>query len=150
LHFYLEPAGWNRGIDKLAEVWFISFMDKLTQQLRLFCEEYAKTGNGEKSAIAVGYSRKNAAQQASRLLTKAKAVQYIEELRKKAAEKVGMTLEELLNLWRDFAQDDELPTRDRIKSSELIGKHLGAFIERHEVDQKTTVQIIGLNDIRAK
>ncbi len=42
----------------------------LSEQQRIFCREYVKTGNGMQSAIKAGYSKKTAVKQASRLLTK--------------------------------------------------------------------------------
>lgn len=58
----------------------------MTDQQRLFADQYLILNNGTKAAIAAGYSEKSARSQASQLLVLEEVEAYIEERRKAASE----------------------------------------------------------------
>ena len=58
----------------------------MTDQQRLFADQYLILNNGTKAAIAAGYSEKSARSQASQLLVLEEIENYIEERRKAASE----------------------------------------------------------------
>lgn len=58
----------------------------MTDQQRLFADQYLILNNGTKAAIAAGYSEKSARSQASQLLVLEEIEEYIEERRKAASE----------------------------------------------------------------
>ena len=62
----------------------------------VFAEEYARTGNGTQSALAVGYSRKNAAQQATELLKHPDVKEHLATIRAAAVEIAGIDGAEVL------------------------------------------------------
>lgn len=57
----------------------------MTDQQRLFADQYLILNNGTKAAIAAGYSEKSARSQASQLLVVEEIELYIEERRKEAS-----------------------------------------------------------------
>ncbi|WP_434619229.1 terminase small subunit [Azospirillum sp. B2RO_4] len=65
----------------------------LTPKQRRFVEAYLLDPNGKQAAIAAGYSEKNAAVEASRLLTHAKVVAELERRRKIVSTRSGVTPE---------------------------------------------------------
>lgn len=69
--------------------------NKLTEQQKQFCEHFAVLLNGTQAAIESKYSEKTAAQQASRLLSKVKIVDYIAVCIKRNMAKVELTPEKL-------------------------------------------------------
>jgi phage terminase small subunit len=66
----------------------------------LFIAEYIKDGNGQRAAIAAGYSPKTARAQASRLLTRAQVKAEVEQAKAEVIQKVkrraGISLERVL------------------------------------------------------
>lgn len=71
----------------------IKSKDELTDNEVRFCDAYLVDFNGTKAAIAAGYSKKTAAQQASRLLTKVKIQAYLQSKKAKIANKLEITQE---------------------------------------------------------
>lgn len=71
----------------------------LTQKLKLFCDEYIQTGNGEQSAIKAGYSAKTARITASKILTRANVKKYLRELRQQQAKEGIASSEEVLQFF---------------------------------------------------
>jgi phage terminase small subunit len=67
--------------------------DELNDQVIRFCDNYLIHFNGAKAAEDAGYSKKTAAQQASRLLTKVKVQDYLQYRKEKIAEKLQYSQE---------------------------------------------------------
>lgn len=80
--------------------------DKLSDQEQRFCLEYAcglpeVARNGTAAALAAGYSDKNAAQQASRLLRKAKIRREIDRLIGEQSKRIKLDADRVMEeLWR--------------------------------------------------
>lgn len=106
-----------------------SKQNKLTEQQRIFCREYVKTGNGKQSAIKAGYSKKTAEITGSKLLRNPKVGQEIDRLSKKREEKavadaadVMVFLTKVMNgeILDQFGLDASL--NDRIKAAQELAK----------------------------
>ena len=69
----------------------------LSDQYKLFCENYIINFNGTEAAIKAGFSEKTARSQASRLLTRVDIQQYISELTEKRSERVKVTADDVIN-----------------------------------------------------
>lgn len=96
---------------------------KLTPKQRKFCMEYMIDYNGTQAAIRAGYSDKTAPQQASRLLSKADVVEYIDKLELKVLAKSIISAEQVLEGVSKIAEDKNEKTADRIRAYEFLGKH---------------------------
>lgn len=75
----------------------------MTPKQKRFCEEYVIHLNGAKAASDVGYSKRTARKQASRLLTKADLKQYIKDLLDKKAIRSEITADRILEEIRRIA-----------------------------------------------
>lgn len=149
--------------------------NKLTPKQKTFVKEYLIDLNGKQAAIRAGYSLKTAESQASRLLSNAKVSEYAQQLKDKRSERTEITqdyvLESIYSTVERCKQTE--PVIDRqgdhvlvensegdmvpaytfnamgvFKGTELLGKHLGMFVDRSvidlkgKLDTKWTVEII--------
>lgn len=112
----------------------------LTEKKRAFVQEYLVDLNATQAAIRAGYSPKTAKSQGQRLLTNVdiqKAIQKAMEARAVRTEITqDMVLEELASVAMGEAgdeQDSHLRFNNKIKSLELLGKHLGMFDGRLDI-----------------
>jgi phage terminase small subunit len=62
----------------------------------IFCQEYVARFNGTQAAIKAGFSPKTADQQASRLLTKVKIKERVEELKVKREKRLEVTADKVI------------------------------------------------------
>ena len=117
--------------------------DDLTPKQKRFCEAYVIDMNGTKAAIAAGFSRKNARSAASTFLTKPNIQREIQKHQAKLAQKTEISAERVVNKLAEIAfgkTDPDLPKpADQLNALAQLGRHLGLFVERHEVDQRTTL-----------
>lgn len=129
---------------------------KLTQKQELFCVEYAKTGNGDQSAVKAGYAPKNARITASKLLTqsniqkrlselneeyKKASIADIQEMQTALTNIIRQTMTEEIVLavnqgdYSEIVHDKKTPAvRDVINAINTLGKMQGAFIDQYKVD----------------
>lgn len=120
-----------------------------TSKQALFCMEYIVDLNGTQAAIRAGYSSRTAKVQASQLLTKLNIQAAVQFLKEERAKKTEVTQEFVVNgLKATFAKCMQaIPVLDKDgipvgnynfnasganRSLELLGKHLGMFIEKIE------------------
>lgn len=101
----------------------------LTQKQRIFCEEYIKTTNATKAAIAAGYSEKTARSIGSENLTKPDISAYIKDrLNEINREQIASTDEVLrffTSVMRGMEKDQfglDASLSDRIKAGQEIVK----------------------------
>lgn len=78
----------------------------LTDKKKRFCDEYLIDFNGTQAAIRAGYSEKTANEQAARLLANVSIQEYLNEKKKKLAEKSDISLEKVLNEYAKIAFTD--------------------------------------------
>jgi len=85
------------GKEKNSKDHTTSIEYELTPQQDQFCYEYTIDYNGYKAAIRAKYSKKIAAQIASRLLRKAKILEMIERYKKQALFNAKITPKQIIN-----------------------------------------------------
>ena len=120
---------------------------KLTDKQLMFCKEYIIDLNAKQACIRSGYSEKTAEQQASRLLRNVKVKSEVNRLKAIREKKVELTAEKVLKdieRVRNKAEGSE-QYNVSLKASELQGKHLAMFTEKHQVDGEIKMPVININ-----
>lgn len=109
---------------------------ELTDRQARFCEEYLIDLNATQAAIRAGYSEKTAREQAAQNLSKLNIQEKIAELKAERAKRTEMTQDSVIQELAAVARAEIKGVRavDKLKALELLGKHLGMFIERYEVN----------------
>lgn len=109
---------------------------ELTDRQTRFCEEYLIDLNATQAAIRAGYSEKTANRIASELLSKLDIQEKITELKAERAKRTEMTQDSVIQELAAVARAEVKGVRavDKLKALELLGKHLGMFVERYEVN----------------
>lgn len=80
--------------------------DDLSDKEDLFCREFAVDRNGTRAAIAAKYSERNAAQQASRMLRKAKIRHRIDQLLQASNQRLEIDVDSVIEEARRIAEVD--------------------------------------------
>ena len=104
-----------------------------TDQQKLFCREYLVDRNATAAAIRSGYSKKSANTTGSRMMAEGKIKTLIGVLDRKLRSAQILSATETLERISAEAIDMDNPPKDRIKALELLAKHHGLLVERHEV-----------------
>lgn len=109
---------------------------ELTDKQARFCEEYLIDLNATQAAIRAGYSEKTAREQAAQNLSKLNIQEKIAELKVERAKRTEMTQDSVIQELAAVARAEIKGVRavDKLKALELLGKHLGMFVERYEVN----------------
>ncbi len=109
---------------------------ELTDRQARFCEEYLIDLNATQAAIRAGYSKKTAREQAAQNLSKLNIQEKIAELKAERAKRTEMTQDSVIQELAAVARAEVKGVRavDKLKALELLGKHLGMFVERYEVN----------------
>lgn len=112
----------------------------LTDKQYKFCLEYIKDYNGTRSAIASGYSEATAKEMAHENLTKPHIVTAIQKIGEKVKDDGLVSLEFVINGLKKNAINAaaEGQYSQSNKAYELLGKHLGTFKERIEIEGQIT------------
>ncbi len=107
---------------------------KLTLKQQRFIQEYLVDLNATQAAIRVGYSKKTAKEQGYENLTKPHIVGAILEAQRERSERVEVSQDYVLKMLMAEVERsaEETSPNARIKSLELLGKHLGMFLDRHQ------------------
>lgn len=114
----------------------------LTLKEERFVAEYIVDGNGTRSALAAGYSKGCAQQQATEMLAKPRVRQAIDDRKGKLLAKLELTAEKVL---RDI---DRIATAAEkvgefgpaLRGRELLGKHLRMFTDKVELTGEVAVK----------
>lgn len=123
-----------------------------------FCQEYVIDYNGTRAAMRAGYSERNAATQAGRLLKKAEVLARVRELQHEQLERLSIsadyvilrlleTLERCMQAVPVMIWDPErgckvesgeytFDSKGALRALELIGKYLGMFEDRVNVSAR--------------
>lgn len=99
-----------------------------------FLQEYVKTGNASKAAIAAGYNRKGAAKEGARILDKPLAQEYLDTVRKNLVDTGVYDATEAMRECNDavaLAKAKGNPMA-LVKAIELKSKLSGLLIEKRE------------------
>lgn len=114
-------------------------MPKLTEKQKRFCEEYLIDLNATQAAIRAGYKNPEIGRQ---LITKNNVLNYINELRKEQSQRTGINADTVLKELEKIAlADTDISGKEKIKALELLGKHLGMFKDKLELETDTDLKI---------
>lgn len=108
---------------------------KLNARDKRFADEYIRTGKIIESAIKAGFAESTARDRAAEWLNpnsksaKTSVLEYISEINKKIEKEKIADAREIQEFWTKTFRDEEVEMKDRIKTSELLAKVQGAFIE---------------------
>lgn len=106
----------------------------LTLKQERFAREYSVDHNGTQAAIRAGYSSNGAEVTGTRLLANPKVKELVGSLDQKTATRIELTAEVVLTGLLDIALHGEREA-NRVRSFELLGKHLALFADRLEITQ---------------
>lgn len=104
----------------------------LSPKQKKFVQSYM--GNATEAAIAAGYSKKTARFMGAENLTKPNIKKAIEQRETKETNKLIATREQRQEFWTKIMYDDQADMKDRLKSSELLGRSQADFTEKLEVE----------------
>jgi hypothetical protein len=117
---------------------------KLTERQRRFVEEFALNGNATRAAIAAGYSAKSARTYGARMFADRNIAAAIRQRRDNASKRIDISADKVLQGFAQIAFHKqplgELSPQDRIRALNSLGKHLGLFIDKQEIDISTRLQ----------
>lgn len=108
---------------------------KLNVRDKRFADEYIRTGKIIESAIKAGFAESTARDRAAEWLNpnsksaKISVLEYINEINKKIEKEKIADVKEIQEFWTKTFRDEDVEMKDRIKTSELLAKVQGAFIE---------------------
>jgi len=89
------------------------------------------TGNATETATLAGYS--NAKDAGTRCLKNSEICRAIKEKRSKEIKPLIATRQDRQKFWTDVMMDAEEDMKNRLKSSELLGKSEGDFLDRMQL-----------------
>lgn len=108
---------------------------KLNARDKKFADEYIRTGKIIESAIKAGFAESTARDRVAEWLSpnsksdKTSVLEYINEINKKIEKEKIADAKEIQEFWTKTFRGEEVEMKDRIKTSELLAKVQGAFIE---------------------
>lgn len=112
----------------------------MTPKQEAFVREYLIDLNATQAYIRAGYkvSEEVARRNGHRLLTNADVASAIEEAQAKRAEESNISAKYVLDSIQRVAETAERENKfsDAIRGFELLGKHLGIFVEKREITGK--------------
>ena len=117
---------------------------ELTDKQKMFCKEYLIDLNATQACIRAGYSEKTANRIGTENLSKPVIKSEINRLKAIREKKIELTAEKVLKdieRVRDKAESSE-QYNVSLKASELQGKHLAMFTEKHKVDGEIKMPVI--------
>ena len=134
---------------------------KMTDKQAKVCDEYMIDLNATQAAIRAGYSKKTAKEQGCQNLTKLNIQEELAKRKEKLSKETGVTLEYVIDGLKEVSQrclqrkpvivfNREKKRKEQAvndngegvwafdssganRSFELLGKHLGAFVEKHQL-----------------
>lgn len=113
-------------------------MEKLTAKQERFCTEYIIDLNATQAAIRAGYSSKTAYSVGQRLLKNVEMQKKIQELQQERAERTEITqdrvLKELAGIGFAPITKGKIKAADKTKALELLGRHLGMFTDKLQIE----------------
>ena len=110
-------------------------MSKLTEKQKRFCEEYLIDLNATQAAFRAGYSRKTAYSIGDENLKKPEIKEYLKQIMQERSERTGVDADMVINELRRIAMTEtEITGKEKLKALELLGKHIGIFDGKGEVE----------------
>ena len=124
----------------------------MTPKQQRFVEEYPLDMNAAQAAIRAGYSERTAKEQGYELLTKPHIADAIAEAQAERSERLQVSTDDVLLgfLAEANGEGPDTSSPSRVRSWELIGKHLGMFIERSETGAPGDFAALNDEELREK
>ena len=132
----------------------------LTPKQARFVEEFVLDLNATQAAIRAGYAESGARTEGARLLAKANIQARIAELQAERSRRTDIKADYVLRRLVREADAGDLaePNSARIRAVELLGKHVGMFVDRKELaikplnqwSEAEIVQFLGGEEAAAK
>lgn len=114
----------------------------LTKKQKQFCEEYVKDLNATQACIRAGYSEKTAAAEGCKLCKKPDVIRYIDELFTIRRMQYDIQEGEILAELKMMAfNNPDIRAQDKLRALELLGKQVGLFSDRRELNLKGNMNI---------
>lgn len=115
----------------------------LTAKQQQFCREYLIDMNAAAAARRAGYSEHTSEQQGSRLLRNVEVFAEIQRLIDERAERVEVDADYVVEKLRTMVEDRKCPASSQVQALGLLGKHLGMFTDKLDInDQRETITIV--------
>ena len=142
-------------------------MQKLTPKQTAFCQEYVLDLNATQAAIRAGYSKKTANEQGARALAKVSVGTQVKRLLDERTRRVEVDADFVVrtlveNVQRSMQAVGVLDNEGNPigqyryngavanKALELLGRHLGMFIDKHEVEHSQRLDAIFIAKLLAQ
>lgn len=119
----------------------------LTQQQKLFYEQYIIDMNITKAAIRAGYSEDTACAQGSRLLKHVKGKEYLDKLLEDKSEQLGISSVEVIEGIKSIAFAPDTSAGIRLQAFKVLGEYLQMFNQNQKVDLNLTGGLVIVDDI---
>ena len=136
-------------------------MNRLNDKTEAFCHEYLVDYNASKAAERAGYSAKTAGSQGNRLLKNVEVLSRVRELQAEKTKRLAVSQDWVVHHLVDMVDKCMEPvevlewdyearemrrtgtytfdSKGAAKALEMLGKHLGMFVEKTEVKQTVEV-----------
>jgi phage terminase small subunit len=121
-------------------------MQKLTAKQEAFCQEYIKCHNITEAYQRVYNCKRDTARIKGYGLTQKDYIKSrLKQLQAKAEDQTLLEATKVINFWALTIDNTEIDIKDRIKASELAGRHLGLFDKQQVKEENATTD----EDLRA-
>ena len=110
----------------------------------MFCKEYMIDLNATQACIRSGYSKKTAKEMGYENLTKPHIQAEIQRLKREREKRIELTADKVLEDIERVRKKAEGSAQYTVslKASELQGKHLAMFTEKHKVDGEIKMPVV--------
>ena len=116
---------------------------KLNEKQKRFAREYCVDLNATQAGIRAGYAPKTAGICCHKLLKNTKIAEYIRQNQLKRQEKTDITADWVVQKLREVVDACIVSKPDSAnKALELLGKHLGMYIDRSELTNTHSGEIV--------
>lgn len=121
-------------------------MKPLSIKQEKFCLEYVKDGNASRSYRDVYNTSRmkseSVTEKACIMIKKGNIKARIDELRQEVTNEAIMSIEEIKKWYTKILIDEEQDMKDRLKASELLGKSVAMFTDKHEHSGKVDINTL--------
>ena len=110
----------------------------LNARQKKFCDEYLIDLNATTAALKAGYSEKTAAFIGAENLKKPQIAEYIQERMLERAQRTELSqdliIKDLITIKDKCMSSDKFDAKNALKALELLGKHIGMFQNKLQVE----------------
>ena len=117
--------------------------DNLNPRQRRFAEEFTVDFNATLAAQRAGFAKNSAHVAGHRMVKNANVMRLVRKNQEKLSKATQITAERVVNKLAEIAfsdTDPQLPKpSDQLNALQQLGKHLGLFVEKHEVNSRVAI-----------